>query len=104
MKVQVGQTKMADEMAASRKQYVTEWRQGDKKGTYKTKSLTQYHKDLHDIPTMDYVGTRCIYLDVQWMFGAFSEIIAITNKAKPKNNKPFPVELIVVKPVKAVKQ
>ena len=71
------------------KSYQTFWKQGAKHGVYKTKSLTQFHKDIHNNPITDYARTVETDSSVDFPFGLYSEIIAITNRANPKNNQPF---------------
>lgn len=69
------------------KGYETFWKQGDKKGTYKTKSLTPFHKSIHE--SSDYARTIETDSSVDWPFGLYAEIIAVTNKFNPKQNKAF---------------
>ena len=72
------------------KSYHTFWKQGTKQGTYKTKSLTDYHKHIHTSGKTDYASTMELDTSIPWPFGVYAEIIAVTNKQKPTQNKPFP--------------
>jgi hypothetical protein len=71
------------------KTYQTFWKQGEKKGTYKTKSLTDFHKRIHQSPKTDYARTIETDSSIEWPLGLYAEIIAVTNKANPSKNKPF---------------
>ena len=71
------------------KDYRTTWIQGNKRGVYKTKSLTDFHKSIHENPKVDYARTVETDSSVVWPFGLYAEIIALTDKSKPSRNKKF---------------
>jgi len=71
------------------KDYRTTWIQGGKRGVYKTKSLTEFHKSIHSNPKVDYASTIETDTTVDWPFGLYAEVIAVTDKKNPKKNKPF---------------
>jgi hypothetical protein len=75
--------------STSPKAYQTTWKQGKNKGTYRTKSLTQFHKDIHSDPKTDYASTIETDSSVDWPFGLYAEVIAVTNKKNPAKNKAF---------------
>lgn len=69
--------------------FETFWKQGNKKGTYRTKTLTGFHKRIHDSPQTDYARTIEIMPAIDWPLGLYSEVIAITDKKNPNKNKSF---------------
>jgi hypothetical protein len=69
------------------KYYQTEWKRKDKRGLYTTKSLTKFHKTIHD--TSDYAMTVEIDRECPTPFGFFSEVIAVTSIKNPAKNKAF---------------
>jgi len=69
------------------KTYITNWKVGEQKGTYKTKSLTPHHRKLHE--NCDEAITLMTDTSVQWLFGLWTEVIAKSSKLKPNKNQPF---------------
>lgn len=71
------------------KTYQTTWKTKKRKGVYKTKTLTNFHKAIHENKSIIYACTIETDSTIDFPLGLWAEIIAYKDNSNPIRNKPF---------------